>query len=70
MVTIDWFLMSKIISYVKTAEALKIQNNNPATEQILGKYEAVTEEQTHAEVRNSRYAHEDCIKNYFKIKTK
>ena len=46
--------MPKLISGVKSDEAMKIQTINPTTEQVIGEYEAVTEEQVHTEVRNSR----------------
>ena len=54
MVGNNWFLMPKLISGVKSDEAMKIQTINPATEQVIGEYETVTEEQVHTEVRNSR----------------
>lgn len=56
--------MSKLISRVKKDKTLKIQTINPATEQIIGEYEAISEEQVNAEVNHSRMIYEKIWKKF------
>ena len=64
MVTNHWLQMSKLISVVNIGEALKIQTINPATEQIIGEYEAISEQQVNEEVSHSRMIYETIWKKF------
>ena len=56
--------MSKLISTIHTDNVLKIQTINPATEQIIGEYEAISEHQVNEEVNHSRMIYEKIWKKF------
>ena len=56
--------MSNLISSMNSHNALKIQTINPATEKIIGEYEAISEHQVNEEVNHSRMIYEKIWKKF------
>ena len=58
-----WFITPEYLFNHRT-EKMKIQTINPATEQVLAEYEAISEDQVDEEVKHSRLVFEQIWKKF------